>query len=62
MNKRACKDCIYFVEYYGNKNKKGERVISNYWCIARNGFLKRCPKQCERRRDYSEVDMFGRLL
>ena len=57
MNKRACKDCIYFVKYCGNKNKKGERVVSNYWCIARNGFLKRCPKQCEKRRDCPEIEL-----
>ena len=46
MNLRECKDCRYFKKYYGNKNKKGERTVSNYWCVAKNGFIRSFPKQC----------------
>lgn len=51
MNIRACKGCIYFSKYYGNKNKKGDRVVSNYWCVAKQGFIKRFPKKCERKEE-----------
>lgn len=54
MNKRACKGCKWFAEYYGNKDKNGKRVVSNCWCIARNGMIKRFPKQCERREEWQE--------
>ena len=50
MNKRDCKDCIYFSKYYGNKNAKGERVVSKYWCVKKQGFIKRFPINCERKR------------
>lgn len=49
MNIRACKGCIYFSKHYGNKNKKGDRVVSNYWCVAKQTMIKRFPKECERK-------------
>lgn len=51
MNIRACKGCIYFTKYYGNRDKTGERTVSNYWCVAKQGFIKNFPKQCERMED-----------
>lgn len=47
----ACKKCIYFVPHYGNKDSRGSRVVSKYWCIKRNGFLKTFPKQCKQREE-----------
>lgn len=46
MNYRACKDCKYFTKYYSDKDSKGNRVVSNYWCVAKNGFIRSFPKQC----------------
>lgn len=46
-----CKGCIYFTKYYGNKDKNGKRSISNYWCVRRNGFLKKYPKECKLRKE-----------
>ena len=51
MNIRACKGCIYFAKYYGNKNKKGELTVSNYWCVSKNGFIRSFPKQCKFKRE-----------
>lgn len=51
MNIRDCKGCIYFHKHYGNKNKKGDRVVSNYWCVAKQGMIKRFPKKCERKEE-----------
>ena len=51
MNVRACKGCKYFVKYYGNKDGAGNRTVSNYWCISKNGFIKNFPKQCQRREE-----------
>lgn len=47
MNVRACKGCKYFVKHYGNKDSQGNRIVSNYWCVAKNGFIRNFPKQCE---------------
>ena len=47
MNYRDCKGCRYFAKYYGNKNKKGERTVSNFWCIEKQTMLQRFPKKCE---------------
>lgn len=49
MNIRACKECIYFAKNYGNKNKKGERTVSSYWCVAKQGNIRKFPKECEKR-------------
>lgn len=54
MTIRACKGCAYFHKHYGNKNTQGERVASNYWCAARNGFLRNFPKQCTLRKERAE--------
>ena len=51
MNIRACKGCIYFAKHYGNKNKKGEQTVSNYWCVAKQTMIKRFPKECERKEE-----------
>ena len=47
MNARACKDCIYFVPFYGTKNKQGKPTVSNYWCVKKQGFVKKFPKECK---------------
>lgn len=49
MNKRDCRDCKHFTKYYGNKNAKGKPVVSNYWCVKKNGFIKKFPVKCERK-------------
>ena len=51
MTIRACKGCIYFGKYYGNKNKKGEQTVSNYWCVSKQGFIRSFPKQCKLRKE-----------
>lgn len=51
MNIRACKGCIYFSKQYGNRNKKGERTVSSYWCVAKQGTIKKFPKKCERKEE-----------
>lgn len=47
MNLRACKDCVYFSKYYGTKDKQGNATVSNYWCVKKQGFIKRFPKECK---------------
>ena len=47
MNVRDCKGCIYFAKHYGTKNKLGERMASNHWCVKKNGFIRSCPKKCK---------------
>ena len=49
MNIRACKGCRYFTKYYGTKNKKGERTVSKFWCVEKQGFIRSFPKQCANR-------------
>ena len=51
MTIKACKGCRYFTKYYGNKNKKGERTVSNYWCVEKQGFIRSFPKQCNFRKE-----------
>ena len=46
MADHACKDCPFYVKYYGNKDKRGNRTVSNHWCVKRNGFIKKQPKEC----------------
>lgn len=46
MNIRDCDGCKYFTKYYGNKDKSGKRTVSNYWCVRKNGFIRKFPKQC----------------
>lgn len=46
MNIRDCKGCVYFKKYYANKDKTGKRTVSNYRCVAKNGFIKNFPKKC----------------
>lgn len=48
---RACKNCLFFVKHYGTKDKQGHRTVSNYWCVSRNGFITKPPKECERRKE-----------
>ena len=55
MNYRACKDCIYFAKHYGNKDSRGKRAVSNYWCVEKQGFLKSFPKQCQKKRTREDV-------
>ena len=40
------KQCIYFTPYYSQQDKQGKPKVSKYWCVARNGFIKKCPKIC----------------
>lgn len=47
MNARACKGCIYFAPHYGTKNKQGKPTVSRFWCVAKQGFIKRFPKECK---------------
>lgn len=49
MNHHECKGCKYFHKYFGNKDKTGKRIVSNYWCAAKNGFIKNFPKRCDRK-------------
>ena len=51
MNARACKGCRYFVKHYGNKDSQGNRIVSNYWCVAKNGFIRNFPKQCKLKKE-----------
>lgn len=53
--KNACKTCKYFTPYFGNTDKNGNRVISKYWCVKKNGFLSKFPKQCEHRADKTNI-------
>lgn len=59
MNKRDCKDCKHFTKYYGNKNARGERVVSNYWCIEKSGFIKKFPVKCERKEVRQEKEKWN---
>ena len=47
MNVYACKGCIYFSKYYGEKDGRGKPKVSKYWCVKRQNFMKHFPKQCE---------------
>lgn len=47
MNIRDCKGCIYFAKHYGNKSKIGEREVSKYWCVKKQGFIHSFPKKCQ---------------
>ena len=49
MSIHDCKGCIYFEKYYGNKNKQGERTVSNYWCVKKQGFIRSFPKKCQKK-------------
>lgn len=40
------KKCIYFTPYYSQQDKQGKSKVGKYWCVARNGFIKKCPKIC----------------
>ena len=51
MNIRVCKGCKYFTKHYGNKDSVGKRTVSNYWCVAKNGFIRSFPKQCKWREE-----------
>lgn len=51
MNNLICKGCKYFVKYYGKKDKQGKRIVSNYWCVAKNGFIRNYPKYCKFKTD-----------
>lgn len=51
MNIRACKGCVYFTKHYGNKDSRGNRTVSNFWCVAKNGFIRNFPKQCELKKE-----------
>lgn len=46
MTLKACKNCIFFSQYFGNKDSSGKRTLSNYWCVKKNGFIRNFPKQC----------------
>ena len=51
MNIRVCKGCKYFCKYYGNRDGLGKRIVSNFWCVAKNGFIRNFPKQCKWRKE-----------
>ena len=55
MAHRDCDGCIYFHKYYGNKNKQGKRMLSKYFCSARNESLKKFPTKCEKRKDKKQT-------
>ena len=40
------KKCIYFTPWYSHQHKQGKPTAGKYWCSARNGFIKKCPKIC----------------
>ena len=48
--KRACKGCWYCTPHYGNRDKTGKRIVSNYWCSKRNGMCPD-PKECKFRKE-----------
>lgn len=48
---KICKGCWYFNNYYGNRDKKGKRTVSGFWCIARNGRIKTNLKACNYRKE-----------
>ena len=39
--------CIYFTPYYSQQDKQGNPKVGKYWCVARQGFIKKCPKICD---------------
>ena len=43
---KICKGCPSCSPYYGNKNSRGDRVISGYFCSKKNGKITTNPKQC----------------
>ena len=51
MNIRDCSGCIYFVKHYGNKNKLGKLMVSNYWCVKNQGFIRSFPKKCQNKKE-----------
>ena len=51
MNIRICKGCKYFARHFGNRDAVGNRTVSNYWCVAKNGFIRNFPKQCKWRKE-----------
>ena len=51
MNIRACKGCRYFTKYYGSRGKNGEPIISRYWCVSKQGFIRSFPKQCNLKKE-----------
>ena len=55
MKIRACKGCRHFHKYYGNRDRIGKRTVSNYWCGAKNGFIRSFPKQCKWRVEVREL-------
>ena len=53
--KNACEDCIYFGKYYGKKDKLGNAMATKGWCVSRQSFLKRCPKQCDKKKTKFDI-------
>lgn len=49
-NKRACNGCIFYSGYYGNKTRDGKPNVSKHWCVKKQCFIKRFPKECEKRK------------
>ena len=52
MRKHICKDCFYLCPHYGRYNKKGQRIISGYYCCCincsnYNYTITKFPKQCK---------------
>ena len=47
MSVRDCKGCIYFAKHYGNRNKLGKQMVSNYLCVKKNGLIRSFPKKCQ---------------
>ena len=54
VRKNACDGCKYYHPWYGQKDKTGKPIQSRHWCIERNGFLKRFPKKCDKRKGLCE--------
>lgn len=52
--KTACDGCVRLHKIWGNKDKTGKRVPSGEWCVARNGRIKKRPKQCKERKVLNE--------
>lgn len=57
VNKRACKGCIFYTGYYGNKTRDGKPNMSKHWCVKKQCFIKRFPKECEHKK--TEVGFYN---
>lgn len=48
LRSKLCRECIYSHPTYGNIDRRGRRTVSHFFCVERNGKLKKNSnlKQC----------------